>query len=284
MSTFSENYNNIKVNQDFLFLIVCDRKYLKYAKALIQSILCNTENHKVHLTLYSERPIDFHFDPRVKVHRVLPPPMKTNEELRNFYVMSRASVILELLKGQSRNVLYLDADSIVRNDDFGHLMSSSKVKSLMRETDNPENKFLNSTIFFPNSFESVTFCQEWKRELDHYLFGPWYSDQTSFYYTYLRFPNFVQDIGDKYCDIHDNNHSTIWCGKGNKKEEFLRTRYAREFIFYRLIMYLSQAFPNLLISKRLRTSSIAWIHFPFDLMFAVLKNIKRFLFNGQQRG
>jgi hypothetical protein len=282
-SSSKEQYNS-KVGQDLLFLIVCDYQYLKYAKILIQSILCNTENHTVHVRLYSEKPIDFHFGPRVKVHRVLPPPMKTQEELKNFYAISRASVILELLQEQSRNVLYLDADSIVRSDDFGSFKFGSKVKSLMRETDIPENKFLISTIFFPNSFESVTFCQEWKKELDNYLFGPWYSDQLFFYKTSITFPHYIEDIGDKYCDIHDNIHSTIWSGKGGKKELFvLRTRYAREFNFYKFIMHLTQAFPSLLISKRPPALSITLIHFPLDLIFALLRNVKRILFNGQQR-
>ena len=259
--------------------IVCDERYLKYAKVLIYSILCNTKGIRVFLTVYADRRLTFRYHTRVQV-TVLPIPKdRTPEELRCFFAGSRARVISEIQSSQHAEVLYLDADSLVRNSNFSELSRSQRVKSLKIASDRPVDKFLISSIYFPDTSAAQQFCTHWMQRLEVCLFGPWCSDQLTFFETSLALSNCVDDISQNYCDTHYDLDSTIWCGKGDtKRNHSFRHRYPREYWIYRMLMNADAVLERFRGNSELHLTPppLNRLHEVMDSCFRLLRRAKKF--------
>jgi len=230
-------------NQSIRFLIVCSKEYSKYARVLIYTILKNTKNTKISCVIFagSSKEIDIKSNSRVSLTLADIPENKTQEELRNFYCISRAQEILKALYQFDENILFLDADSLVRNNKLQSLVSKSTIQALMRDNPDDNSKFLISSIYFPNSQVSKNFAYQWAESLKPNLFGPWYSDQLSFYKIFIQNRNSVSNIDTSFCDIYHKKKSTIWSAKGGMKfNQNLRHRYTREYFIYQMDMKVSE--------------------------------------------
>jgi hypothetical protein len=230
-------------NKSIRFLIVCSKEYSKYARVLIYTILKNTKDTKISCVIYADSPQEVSIKSNSRLSLTLAdiPKQKTQEELRNYYCISRAQEILKALHQSADNILFLDADSLVRNNELLSLVTESTIQALMRENLDDKSKFLISSIYFPNSNDSKNFVYQWAESLKANLFGPWYSDQISFYKTFIQNRNLVSNIDTSYCDVHHNKKSTIWSAKGGMKfNQNWRHRYTREFSIYQMEMNISE--------------------------------------------
>ena len=268
-------------NKSIRFLIVCSTEYSKYARVLIYTILKNTKDTKISCVIYaaSSQEVSIKSNSRLSVTIADIPKQKTQEELRNYYCISRAQEILKALQQSDENILFLDADSLVRNNDLLSLVTESTIKALMRETLDDRNKFLISSIYFPNSNDSKNFVHQWAESLIPNLFGPWYSDQISFYKTFVQNRNSVTNLNISYCDVHHNKKSTIWSAKGGMKfNQNWRHRYTREYYIYLMAINISEIMEkNFFISIHAPTKIIISIcHVLVDFYLFIGRGLKSF--------
>lgn len=269
-------------NKSIRFLIVCSKEYSKYARVLIYTILKNTKDTKISCVIYadSSQEVSIKSNSRLSLTIADIPKHKTQEELRNFYCISRAQEILKALYQSDDNILFLDADSLVRNNKLLSLVTESTIQALMRDNLDDKSKFLISSIYFPNSHDSKKFVYQWAESLKPNLFGPWYSDQISFYKTFMQNRNSVSNIDASYCDIHHKKKSTIWSAKGGMKfNQNLRHRYTREYSIYKMEMNISETIEKIFSitiyspTKIIITTS----HVVIEFYFFIGRRLKGFL-------
>jgi len=193
-------------NNNINILIVSNEKYLKYAIPLARSISNNCTNFNIHLHLINSHStkVDKKLLKRVrniKIYKVFR-EFASEEEEAGFCANYRFLVMPDLLKDYSNNVIYLDADSIVRCD----LSSDSDINSYLNECDValmtskriPPSTIIDvSTIDFKrqkrrvafktgvlvisNSEKIIRFFEDVRDGISTHGETKWYSDQLSFF-------------------------------------------------------------------------------------------------------
>lgn len=196
----------------FFAFTVATPDYMHYAVALEKSFKKHNPNDHFYL------------------HRIVR-GFENDEEKIGYAANIRCVIVKKLLQQGFTNILYMDADSIIRQ-------SVNPLKLLMPESDilafkrfhapTEMHKFLISTIFFRNTPKSVSFVNHWikntySRKLDLMTVQP------AFYQTSLKSQCKIGDLPLEYTDYEFGQGSPIWCAKGMRKDD---PRYVEELEKY----------------------------------------------------
>jgi lipopolysaccharide biosynthesis glycosyltransferase len=209
-----------------MILIVSDKDYLKKVKILINSIR-KYHNIKIHLHLinykedlnienieYSYSDLKLDDQTKLKWNNIEYTPKKA------YCANIRVKVINDLIKFNPW-ILYIDADSIVRNN-LDNLFSIIKTNDLCANYCDKKSFYRNGfrirtgILGIKNNSLMINFFNIYSKKIK--LFD-WFSDQDTLQDVYLEFKNNIKfyKLGMEYIDWKFNNQSIIWTGKGESK-------------------------------------------------------------------
>jgi hypothetical protein len=271
-----------KSNEALRIVLVCDLKYLMYARALIYSVYLNCSNVNISLFLYSNQQVKNIFPLALRKMNsntltILPVPLMLNAELPNFYSNIKAKHILEVLK-TGDNVLSLDVDSLVRNAQISELLKYKKVGVVFQKGNSEKNQVLAGTIFIPNNKKSFEFFKKYSESFTPYHYSQWYSDQILLYRAYIKDQSSITRLPEKFCDLTQSMNSSIWQGIGGMKfNRNWRHPYTREFSIYLLAAQVTTIMERILrIEVRIGVNKILPIfHLLSNIFFSLARIFKR---------
>lgn len=206
-------------------LSIADQKYCKYLKTLISSIAVNFKDVHVHLHLINVSPSEQ--DELLCLYSNI---TFTSEEVKiddsqsfsAYCANVRVRVMRKLLESGIDNLLYLDADSIVRKDltPLFRLLKNTDLIIHHRHSDVEAWRFNTGAIAIRNNTKVILFMQNWEKNLESLTYS-WYGDQISFSRTYDHLKNelCIKNLPMKYSDWQFSPFSLIWTGKGKRKDE-----------------------------------------------------------------
>ncbi|MDM3861026.1 MAG: putative nucleotide-diphospho-sugar transferase [Aphanizomenon gracile PMC644.10] len=206
-------------------LSIADQKYCKYLKTLISSIAVNFKDVHVHLHLINVSPSEQ--DELLCLYSNI---TFTSEEVKiddsqsfsAYCANVRVRVMRRLLESGIDNLLYLDADSIVRKDltPLFRLLKNTDLIIHHRHSDVEAWRFATGAIAIRNNAKVKVFMQGWEKNLESLIYS-WYGDQISFSRTYEILKNelYIKNLPMKYIDWKFSPFSSIWAGKGKRKHE-----------------------------------------------------------------
>jgi len=234
----------------FNILIISDLNYIKFAKALTKSISIFHPKIKIYLRLVNINKIQkkliknsfsrYNTDISFLEENLSNIKNKKSgnieySELMAFSANIRGKAIKNLLESGVKNLLYLDADSVLNKEiDFSSIKGDV---GLFRRSNNKKKKeFPSGILYFSGSKKSIRFAKELDKNILKNGLLKWYSDQISLSQTYHKMHHnlniyfFTEDYFD--CGPNHSKESHIWFGKGIKKfkaEEYtklLRSLYS----------------------------------------------------------
>ncbi len=208
-------------------LSISDPLYLNRLKALISSVsqnypqvkfychLVNTEQSVAESLQHLYPNLECNFDYQ---------EFNSEEDKKAYCANIRADVIYQLMqKPETSSLLYLDADSIVRKDlsDLLDTINNHDLVVLKREeAEEKYLKFAAGVIGIKNSSITQKFIAQWATLVKEQLYE-WYSDQLCLYYAYEQFQSQLNtfDLPQRFIDWEFLSTSSIWVGKGPRKDE-----------------------------------------------------------------
>jgi hypothetical protein len=207
-----------------LIVNACDQEYLPRTKALITSVLKNTDFHiYVHLVNVSER-IDH---PRVmEFHETK--EFSDIEYKRDYMANLRPYLFLRLWEKFDNVMLWLDSDSIVRANlkDLEKIISECDVAAV----DTPEmagygcemNEKLISTVGINNTDDAKDFLIEWIKIQDGLRAWKEYAPsimtvQLAYVRALKALPVRFTDLTYRFSDKFFRDESPIWEAQGDRK-------------------------------------------------------------------
>lgn len=214
----------------------CDGKYFNlYAETFIASIECNSPNNKVFFSICN--PFDDFEQQLTQIKNLASNTQieyevyykdlsdKTHEEKIGFYVNHRFVKLNEFFRVRQCNVLFIDIDSIIRNDLsvcellFAH---SDVAIQLRLEEKRARVRVLGAGILIRYNERTLDFMQKLADALlNQYT---WFTDQLQIYLILKRHPLLkVSDFEKAYLDWEFAHNALIWTGKGERK--FLDEKY-----------------------------------------------------------
>jgi hypothetical protein len=221
-----------------IILSACDQVYLDRAKALIASVIKNTDYHFYLHTFNVEEKIKH---PRV-THIQEFVTFKDNEVKRDYLANLRPYLFVKYF-GLNRPMLWLDADTIVRGDISGlerMLLDNDTVAVDTPEMLIEENEILISTVGLNTTPEAKALLIEWLivmeslRNYEHY-----YSSIMTVQLAYIRALKKLlhikyKDITYTYSDKFFRDETPLWEAQGDRKhndKKYLEeeNKYRNEF-------------------------------------------------------
>ncbi len=229
--------------QKINIVVVSNEKYLKYAVPLVRSISKNCTNFNIHLFLINShsKKLDKKLLKRVdgiKLYKIFKNFNSESDEA-GFSANYRFSVIPELLRSNPGNLIYLDADSIVRcnlsEDDIIKqyfnkcdiaLMTSKRIpSSVIIDTNSEEFKrqkrsvaFKTGVLVVSNNDRTKLFFDDVKKNIFIHGENKWFSDQLSFFDSVENFNESItlMQIQSCFFGLKLRDSDKIWVIKGDK--------------------------------------------------------------------
>ena len=231
--------NEEKIN----IVVVSNEKYLKYSVPLVRSISKNCTNFTIHLFLINShsKKLDKKLLKRVgniKIYKIFK-NFDSEDDEAGFCANYRFSVIPELLRDSPGNLIYLDADSIVRCD----LSKDEDIKNYFERCDialmtskrfdnyeiidiNSEDvrgqkrtvAFKTGVLVISNNDNTKLFFDDVRKNLSVYGENKWYTDQLSFFDSVENFSEVItlMQIESYFFGLKLRNSDKIWIIKGDK--------------------------------------------------------------------
>ena len=216
--------------------IGCDGRYFNlYAEIFIASLdinspgqnvffsICNPlDDFDAQLSYLKQQALATHIESEV-YHKDL--SGHSDEEKRGFYVNHRFVRLNDFFKSREGNVLFIDIDSMIRNDliFYNELFAHSDVAIQLRlEEKRKRVRVLGAGIFLRHNERTLGFMQKLADALrDKYT---WYTDQLMIYELLKNDDDLkVSDFEKQYLDWEFEDTALVWCGKGDRK--FLDEKY-----------------------------------------------------------
>lgn len=228
-------------------LIIASKSYFNYAKSLISSIEKTSENFKIFFygiafekeeAVRAEKCMKKFFSVRDDIsceisfiEKELSSEKKHSigrikfSELMAYSANVRWEIVYDLLKNKKvKNLLYLDADSLVYKDiqALYDYVGSKNIAFKLRMHKGANKAAMSGVAYFDGRKESVLFARKLKQNLEKCGLYNWFSDQKSLGKTYkesLGNQNikFIE-LENLFIDWKFKRRSVIWVGKGKHKE------------------------------------------------------------------
>ena len=215
------------MNETLTILAISDSLYLERIKALLCSVRKNYSQARFYLHLVN---VDLEkanslkeICPKVQF-KIESKTFAAEAEKRAYCANIRVKIIKELLTSTDISLLlYLDADSIVRQDlsELVNLISNHDLVILDRTYQSDLRlKFFTGVIGINNTIASRKFIKKWWELIQPNLYQ-WYSDQLYFSqtYEYLKSQIKLANLPLQFADWEFWSNSPIWTAKGLRKED-----------------------------------------------------------------
>lgn len=143
-----------------------------------------------------------------------------NENKKAYYCNLRVSYLNNLLEEGASNILYIDVDSIFRQniDDNFFLNEAYDIMIHFRQENDPRFRVATGVIFINNSPMTQSFFKQWKVSIEKNIYQ-WFSDQITFFETFEKFKDkmIFLHLEKSFIDWEFRSGSLIWAGKGPRK-------------------------------------------------------------------
>ena len=215
------------MNEILTILAISDSLYLERIKALLCSVRKNYSQARFYLHLVN---VDLEqanslkeIYPQIQF-KIESQTFASEAEKRAYCANIRVKIIKELLASTDISLLlYLDADSIVRQDlsELVNLISNHDLVILDRTYQSDLRlKFFTGVIGINNTIASRKFIKKWWELIQPNLYQ-WYSDQLYFSqtYEYLKSEINLANLPPQFADWEFWSNSPIWTAKGLRKED-----------------------------------------------------------------
>lgn len=216
---------------DINVVCVCDKKYLKYFYTLLQSAKIYSPNLSFHVCLINQKRSRKHIELKAKnIYKkinfsYLERKFLNKANKRAFCANYRAEFLLHVLNKGFKNIIYMDVDSLIRRNikEYNWYFSEHDISVYFRNSNEPKFKLLSGIISISGSNKSKVFLENWTKEIEDEIYS-WFSDQVTFYKTYLKLRNNISfgNLDKQVIDWDFQKGSYIWAGKGNRKNKDLR--------------------------------------------------------------
>jgi hypothetical protein len=223
-------------------LCICDELYFKYFIVLYRSCIKYNQQSSVIFHLYLinfNNKINITFPDNVIIkyknnkcsRKIDIPNHKKNTGYYSEHIAYcaniRGEVINELLLLNIQYIIYIDVDSIIRND----------ISNIINEVDDNDIAVYNShgyksgIMVIRNNTNSKIFYNKYAAYILRHGIYKWYSDQRALLDTITEL-NYIKikQLNVTYIDWRFNDNSIIWAGKGNCK--YNNIKYTSEYTLY----------------------------------------------------
>lgn len=210
--------------EDLIILLVADKKYVPLMLTIMNSIKQNvTVPYCFHLVLINNIPpllmnkikslnVKYQIQKKTK-------QFKNKERKKAYCANIRGSVIFNLLKQYSNNILYMDVDLIVRKnlDELVKIIESGDL--VVHKYSKDENRGIKSTVIgVHNTPRSRKFFNVYYKQINKNGLYTWYSDQKALVTLCPKQKNMkIIHLPYKFIDWTYDNNSVVWNGKGFRK-------------------------------------------------------------------
>lgn len=202
---------------------ICDKGYITHLKTLLHSLRSSNNNLSVALCLINLN------NPKIKKKLVSIYPDITffhversfiaTHEKKAFCANYRVTFLKNLLELCSKNLIYMDVDSIVRNKiDPSIFKNEDDILIHFRDDNDRRFKVAAGIIFIKNNLKAKRFMDEWEKRILPDM-TKWFSDQITFHKTHKAANEYlnINHLSSKYIDWEFKQESAIWVGKGPRK-------------------------------------------------------------------
>lgn len=227
-----------KKKQHNNYLIVTNDDYIKYTKSLIYSISQSDPDYKIFLYVINPETENFKtFRKKLKaynvVYKVIEEKLSKEKNKARIILYSeesafsaniRGKLLKDLIKQECLdNITYIDADSLVRKTIEKICPNDTDLTFFMRAEDTCSSGLISFNITSENRQKILEMLSYYQSKIEEYGLTTWFSDQIALKDVYHKFIvtnelkfNLLPKI---YFDWTCLNESSIWMGKGKKKEK-----------------------------------------------------------------
>lgn len=247
----------LNLTSSLVIACICDQGYITHLKTLLRSLRSSNNNLSVALCLINLN------NPKIKKKLISIYPditffhiernFITPHEKKAFCANYRVIFLKNLLELCSKNLIYMDVDSIVRNKiDPSIFKNEDDILIHFRDDNDLRFKVAAGIIFIKNNLKAKRFMDEWEKRILPQM-NEWFSDQITFHETYDAVKEHlnINHLSSEYIDWEFKQESAIWVGKGPRK--------------YKNVLYLLERF-------RVKRYSLRLNNLIFKLQ-ALLRNI-----------
>lgn len=207
-----------------MFVVTCNEPYLRYLKPLLASIHLNHRApvffQGINISQGSKDELSRFPDLYIRLEQ------HTGDE-RLYCCHRRIKLLYELLQLSAENLIYVDVDSIVRNNLNDLVRFDGDIMCHQRNSRFKRRKLMSGVLVINNNLSSKSLLYNWN-ELCAYR--NWYDDQISLYKCLSKYKYNVKQLPISAIDYKFNDNSLIWVGKGERKDS--NRRYCAEATKY----------------------------------------------------
>lgn len=208
--------------------VIADQKYIGYLKTLLNSLSLSNQKISVYVCLVNinktsrlEKSLKKRYE-NIYIEYINR-TFNSNADKKGFCVNYRIPLIRKILNHDFKNILFLDADSIVRKSLYEAKVSeSSDIEILFRDSEDVRMKVACGVILIKNNIRSKRFIELWEKKNSSGKYT-WFYDQITFFETFMEMRKEVnvENIDSNLIDWEFKKSSIIWSGKGNRKSRNL---------------------------------------------------------------
>jgi len=210
--------------------LVSDKKYLKHVFNLLRSLDFHHNSVRVSICLLNIPNPDLVSNKIKSIYKNIElsffdyEQQYSQKETKALAANHRVFFVNDLLERGYQKIFYLDCDSIVRGDIVNEIskLENSDISIIFRHFADERSKVAAGAILFRNNPATKEFIAEWEKKIEP-IKNCWFSDQITFYETYLEKNNTVSfsNLAPEMNDWTFKDTSIIWSGKGDRKKENL---------------------------------------------------------------
>jgi len=228
--------------------VIADQKYLGYLKTLLNSLSLSNQKISVYISLVNiNKTVRLEKSLKKRYENIyieyINKKFDSIADKKGFCVNYRIPLIKKILKLDFKNILFLDADSIVRKPlSEANISQSSDIEILFRDSEDLRMKVACGVILIKNNVRSKKFIDLWEKKNSSGKYT-WFFDQITFFDTFIELEKDVnvENIDKKLIDWEFKKNSIIWSGKGNRKSRNLLYIFETVKInFFKYISFLDE--------------------------------------------
>lgn len=198
-----------------IVVIIGNEPYSHYCQALVSSLIdSGTKIKGVHVACLGE-------------WRDFKPPKLPNsvnwvayplQGKKAYCANIRATIMLKVMLENKSDVLYLDADSLVRGD-ITHIGDFKGEASFLLRTKSRSlsTKVASGVVYVKYSKVGIKFLRYWKFKINRYGIHKWYTDQKALYRAFVKYEKHVSPLSSTFIDWSLSDKGLIWTAKGSQK-------------------------------------------------------------------
>lgn len=211
------------MKSNLVILIVSDEQYFKHLTALIASIKINFSEASIWCHLINPSSIHNHLLKRKDLlFSTEKKHFRDDASKRGYCANIRCQVMAKIFKLGYKYVLYVDADSIIRQDcsNLKNIITKKDITICKRDYEKKVNlKFATGIIGIQNNATTRLFLKKWIEEINKTGIYNWFSDQIGFARVYQVMKNDLNflSLPETYRDWNFKKNTHIWTGKGERK-------------------------------------------------------------------